>query len=129
MLLVYAHKISPRFKYIADFVLGDLCGFELAYTNSTGEFVSYDGPKISYFETALAEELHVIPNGLLFEKGIKPQNIALAKWNDIPVLFKNANAVIPFDIFSASFFLLSRYEEYCHRPQNDCSCRQYCFSK
>jgi hypothetical protein len=112
MLLVYTHKISPRFKYIADFVLGDLCGFELVYTNSSGEFVSHNGPKLSYYETPLAEELHVIPNGLLFEKGIKPQNISLSKWNEIPVLFKNTNPLIPFDIFSASFFLLSRYEEY-----------------
>lgn len=112
MLLLYAHKISPRFKYIADYVLEELCGFEIAYTNSTGEFASYSGPKLSYYETPLAGEMNVIPNGLLFEKGIRPQNISLSKWNGTPVLFKNAGEKIPFDIFAASFFLLSRYEEY-----------------
>jgi len=112
MLLLYAHKVSPRFKYIADLVLGELCGFQLEYTNSSGEFAAYDGPKLSYYETPLGNEINVIPNGLLYEKGIRPQNIALGKWNDIPVLFKNAHPLIPFDIFSAAFFLVSRYEEY-----------------
>lgn len=112
MLLVYAHKISPRFRYAADFVLGDLCGFELGYTNSSSEFASYDGPKLSYFETSISGEPHIVPNGLLFEKGIKPQNIGVTKWKDIPALFKNNDSLIPFDLFAASFFMLSRYEEY-----------------
>lgn len=112
MLLLYTHKITPRFRYITEFVLGDLCGFELAYTQSSGEFASYDGPKLSYYQTSVTGELHVVPHGLLFEKGIRPQNISLAKWKDVPVLFRNGNPDIPFDIFAASFFLLSRYEEY-----------------
>jgi len=112
MLLLYAHKVSPRFKYAADTLLGELCGFELAYTNSSGEFASYQGAKLSYYETSLADEPNITPNGLLFEKGIRPQNISLSKWSDIPILFKNANAQVPFDIFAATFFLLSRYEEY-----------------
>ncbi len=112
MLLLYAHKITPRFKYAANFLLGELCGFELGFSNSTGEFASYDGPKLSYYESSIANELNVIPHGLLFEKGIRPQNIALTKWNDIPAIFKNANPEIAFDVFSATFFLLSRYEEY-----------------
>ncbi len=112
MLLLYAHKISPRFRYAADLLLGDLCGFELAYSNSSGEFASYDGPKLSYYETPLGSEPNVIPHSLLFEKGVKPQNIALSKWNELPVIFKNQNPGIPFDIFAATFFLVSRYEEY-----------------
>lgn len=112
MLLVYAHKISPRFKYISEFLLGDLCGFETAYTNSSGEFAAYEGPKLSYYETPLAGEMNIVPHSLLFEKGIKPQNISLSQWNDVPVLFKNNGSAVPFDIFAASFFLISRYEEY-----------------
>lgn len=112
MILVYAHKISPRLKYIADFILGDLCGFEVTYTSSSGEFVAHQGPKLSYYETSLGDELNVIPHALLFEKGIKPQSVPVSIWNDLPVLFKTQHPLIPFDIFAASFYMLSRYEEY-----------------
>ena len=112
MLLVYLHKNSNRFSYVADFIFKDLCGFEVEHTHDTEKFNSYQGAKLSYADAALQNEINITPNTLLFEKGIKPQNIALSTWNNIPVLFKTKNEQIPFDIFSASFFMLSRYEEY-----------------
>src|SRR5258708_30105537 len=112
MLLVYTHKTTSRFKYIADFILIDLCGFELTYTNDLPEFTAYTGSKLNYSEGNFDNAVHVIPFTLLFEKGIKQQSISVSSWNNIPVLFKNAAREVPFDIFSASFYLLSRYEEY-----------------
>ena len=49
--------------------------------------------------------------GLLLEKGIKEQGIERFDWNELPVFFKT-NGDIPFDLFVASFYLLSRYEEH-----------------
>src|ERR1700722_7668971 len=112
MLLVYSHKYSPRFTYIADFILKDLCGFEITYANSIDEFIAYAGAKLSYNDTPLQAEINIIPHTLLFEKGIKTQSISISKCNKVPTLFKNASPQIPFDIFAASFFLISRYEEY-----------------
>ena len=112
MLLVYSHKPSSRFMYIADFVLKDLCGFEINYTNNKEEFILYNGAKLSYNKTSIHSEINITPHTLLFEKGIKQQNISISTWHNIPTIFKNSNTQIPFDIFSASFFLMSRYEEY-----------------
>lgn len=112
MLLVYVHKNSPRFTYVADFILKDLCGFEISYTENADEFKFNIGPKISYSESPIGNEINITPNTLLFERGIKPQNISISSWNGTPILFKTKNEQIPFDIFAASFFLLSRYEEY-----------------
>lgn len=112
MLLVYVHKNSPRFTYIANFIFKDLCGFDVSYTESEEEFNTSKKAKLSYSEIPFGPEINITPHTLLFEKGIKPQNISLSVWNNIPVLFKNRNTQIPFDIFAASFFLLSRYEEY-----------------
>ena len=112
MLLVYSHKPSARFTYIADFILKNLCGFEIGYTNSQEEFNSHIGAKLSYNETPIQSEINIIPHTLLFEKGIKQQNISISSWQNIPTIFKNASAQVPFDIFAASFFLMSRYEEY-----------------
>lgn len=111
MLLVYSHKTTARFKYIAEVVLGKLCGIETAFTSDREMFSTHPGPRMAYAHDVTAD-ITVIPHTLLFEKGIKPQNISISKWNGIPVLFKNQSAEIPFDIFAASFFLLSRYEEY-----------------
>ena len=98
MLLIYTHKNSSRFTYIADFILKNLCGFEISYTENVEEFNSFNEAKISYNETTLFNEINITPHTLLFEKGIKPQNISLSTWNNIPVLFKNRNEQIPFDI-------------------------------
>lgn len=112
MLLVYSHKVSARFAYIASYLLKDLCGFEFKLTDDKNEFVAYSGARLSYCDPALGDEINITPHTLLFEKGVKPQNIALTSWNGTPVIFKNKNTQAPFDIFAASFFLISRYEEY-----------------
>lgn len=112
MLLVYSHKPSARFTYIADFILKNLCGFEINYTNNQEEFSWHTGAKLSYCEPPIQSEINITPHILLFEKGIKQQNISISSWQNIPTIFKNANTQIPFDIFAASFFLMSRYEEY-----------------
>jgi hypothetical protein len=112
MLLVYSHKPSARFTYIADFIFKNLCGLDITYTYKEEEFISFPGAKLSYNEAGIQSEINITPHTLLFEKGIKPQNISLSTWHEIPVLFKNSNTQIPFDIFAASFFLISRYEEY-----------------
>lgn len=68
MLLVYSSKSSARFSYIADIILKDLCGFELAYTNLPDEFTSYQGPKLNYSEQVFNDEIHIQPAGLLLKK-------------------------------------------------------------
>ena len=112
MLLIYSHKPSVRFTYIADFVLKNLCGFDISYTNNREEFIAHTGAKSSYNEKPVDSEINITPHTLLFEKGIKQQNISISSWQNILTIFKNTNTQVPFDIFAASFFLMSRYEEY-----------------
>ena len=52
---------------------------------------------------------------LLNERGISQQDPVPGKWGEVPTIFAmpEENLTVPFDIFSAVFFLLSRYEEYC----------------
>ncbi len=45
------------------------------------------------------------------ETFLAPQEISRAEWQGMPVFF-TTEGDIPFDIFAASFYLLSRYEEY-----------------
>ena len=57
------------------------------------------------------DELLIVNYPLLFEDSIRKQNISCFKLNDFPAFFKSEGDY-PFDIFSAVFYLLSRYEEY-----------------
>eukprot|EP01090_Pellita_catalonica_P022647 TRINITY_DN8886_c0_g1_i7.p1 TRINITY_DN8886_c0_g1~~TRINITY_DN8886_c0_g1_i7.p1 ORF type:complete len:294 (-),score=30.19 TRINITY_DN8886_c0_g1_i7:28-909(-) len=52
-------------------------------------------------------------NELLFQQGVKDVEIIIQKWDEAPCFFSTAEtSEIPFDIFAASFYLISRYEEY-----------------
>lgn len=50
---------------------------------------------------------------LLLEQGINDVEIYIQDWDEIPCFFPTSkNCFLPFDVFAASFYLLSRYEEY-----------------
>lgn len=114
MLLIYATAISSRLRYIAGSLLHDFGGIEVFYTNNKDEFKGFDGAKINYSFQALAEdEFHIIPaSTILFETGIQNIEVLCREQNSYKILFPNTQGDFSFDIFAASFFLLSRYEEY-----------------
>ena len=52
-------------------------------------------------------------HGLLSETELFEQNLRLSDWEGIPVFFSASSVSdLPFDAFSATFYCLSRYEEY-----------------
>lgn len=113
MLLVYTHKITPRLTYIFRHVFVRTLSIEVSFTNKIEEFIGHDGPKFSYTKQALGSELFVKSNDLLFNQGIDYLDINMVQWENEPCFFQtNFSAEVPCDIFAASFYLLSRYEEY-----------------
>ena len=75
-------------------------------------FVAHSGPKLSYSNKPLGDEFFIKSHSLLFELEIQAQKIKTDFWDELPIFFfTNAKYNCPFDIFAASFFLLSRYEE------------------
>lgn len=74
--------------------------------------MNYNGQRINYSPERIAgDEFWLQPFPLLFENGIREQRIDCFELNGQKAFFKTAGD-IPFDIFAASFYLLSRYEEY-----------------
>jgi hypothetical protein len=111
-VIVYANKITPRLQYVTDFIGKEITGESFQLTTDTFVFNDHNGPKINYgYETVSNDELLIVNYPLLFEDSIKKQNISCFKLNDFPAFFKSEGDY-PFDIFSAIFYLLSRYEEY-----------------
>jgi hypothetical protein len=90
-----------------------ILGIEVSYTTKVEDFIKHSGAKITYTKQPLQNEFFVRSNDLLFEQGINDIQINVTDWEGTPCFFTaSENSSIPFDIFSASFYLLSRYEEY-----------------
>ncbi len=113
MILVYTHKVTPRIRYIFKHIFSRILLVSVDFTSKIEEFVAYNGPKMSYTKVPLGNEFFVRSQDLLFEQGVSDPEVNLGKWGDVPSFFAvGSKSSIPFDIFAASFFLISRYEEY-----------------
>jgi hypothetical protein len=108
---IYSSIDSPRLRYISGIILGEILG--LPWDIITDKRKLGKHPVINYSDDKISGSFRISPSGLLFEKEIIPQNIEMGDWNGLPVFYLAKSASdIPFDIFAASFFLVSRYEEY-----------------
>lgn len=113
MLLIYTHKITPRFSYTMKQVLTNILGIEIGFTTKVEDFIKHSEAKITYTKQPLQNEFFVRSNDLLFEQGINDIQISIIDWESAPCFFPTGErSNVPYDVFAASFYLLSRYEEY-----------------
>ncbi|MEP2238487.1 MAG: polysaccharide deacetylase family protein [Maribacter sp.] len=91
----------------------NILGIELDFTTKVEEFIKHAGPKITYTKQPLQNEFFIRSNELLFEQGINDIQLNIGDYEGTPCFFQaGERSTLPFDIFAASFFMLSRYEEY-----------------
>ena len=112
-ILVYSHKLTNRGRYMFRLYFRELLGLELKMTDKAEDFIAAEGPKVSYTQHPLTDELFFYSRNLLFETGINEQNISVFDWNGNKVFYATGKtSALPFDLFAAGFYLVSRYEEY-----------------
>lgn len=112
-IFIYTHKVTPRLKYIFNIVFIDVLGLSYEIITNQEEFIAKQGYKFVYTKQAISKDLTLEAHTLLFESGIKEQTIQI--FNDeqfLKYFFKSYHSCISFDLFAASFYLISRYEEY-----------------
>ena len=113
MLLIYTTKITPRHKYIFKLFFNEIYKVDFQITTDEGSFQEFEGAKLNYSNKQFADEIFIESFGLIEEKGINQQEINVKFEHDIPVFFQaQSDATMSFDVFSTSFYLVSRYEEY-----------------
>ena len=112
-MLVYSHQLTPRVRYIFNVLLKDMMGLEVNFTSDKEVYLQEIGPKLSYSFLRLGDGLHFASQGLLHETGVKDQNIQVLKHEGGKYFYSTGSkeSDLHFDVFAASFFLLSRYEE------------------
>ena len=113
MLLVYTHKITPRLRYVFKHICTRILGIPVDFTTNVEEFIAHKSLKMSYTRQPLGNEIFVRSHELLFEQGLSDVEINVQDWEQTKCFFPtNEKSSLPYDIFSASFYLLCRYEEY-----------------
>ena len=117
MTFYCAHNTS-RLQYIIDFFSKELFDVPIMITTDRAEFDQTAGPKLNYSDFPSSDALNLRPTALLFESDITPQSIACFLHNGRKAFFPTEGD-LPFDIFAAAFYLLSRYEEYLPHTLDD----------
>lgn len=111
-MIVYSPSITNRLRYTCDFIGRELTGRPFELTDDKAVFTAYKGTAINYsHESVRTQDAWIIPHGLLTEKGIRKQFPDCSTQNGRKIFFRTSGEY-GFDIFSAVFYLLSRYEEY-----------------
>jgi hypothetical protein len=114
-VIIFSEQRTPRLNYILDLLFGRLLGVSVELVTEKQSYILSNLPKINYsINPSSVKEIHIRPSGLLFERSIRQIRPEVQRHKQLPIFFITAELhhPIPFDLFSASFFLISRYEEY-----------------
>ena len=113
-MLILVPKVTGRVMYVFDLMLRQLLGIEYDLTTDEEQFKAYEGAKMHYGTQRIEDEPFVKAVEILFERHIHEQAFRTVEFEGTVApyaVYGNGN-LMPFDVFAASFFLVSRYEEY-----------------
>lgn len=110
MLTIYSEHITARLAYVIEVIFEDILGVDVLVTEDQETF-KMSSAGLNYSNIPIPDKPYIKPHGLLFEQGIRTQEI---RWNldETASFFPTESDLVNHDVFAASFYLLSRYEEY-----------------
>jgi hypothetical protein len=112
-ILIYIPRVTNRHRYIVDLIaehVGVSCAIVPEIPAEKNRDTSIG---INYSHTPVKGWIHMIPAGLLEMKGITGIPLEVTDHEGVPGLFPlKKESLLPYDIFSAIFYCVSRYEEY-----------------
>jgi len=111
-LLVYVPLLTPRIKYIFNFIFNEILQTQAGFSSNVAEFKSSSLAKISYANRPIGNEPFFKQSDFLLSHTISPPTIKTTIFGDMIVPFAVEDSSLPFDVFAAAFYFVSRYEEY-----------------
>lgn len=115
MLLIYCPKVTNRAGYVFNLIFKTILGTDFEITSDEDFFANHEGTKVCYNGSKIIDDcIFIKSKQLLFEHSIDNLELGFFETDGIPAFFghNDEDADLPFDIFAASFYLVSRYEEY-----------------
>ena len=112
MIIIYCKNPNSRLNYILKLIFTEVLKIDYSLVDNPDLFLADNRIKINYSDCEFKDALQIIPSGLLEENRIHQFPVRTGEWQNIPVIFINENQFFPFDILSAAFYMVTRYEEY-----------------
>jgi hypothetical protein len=119
-LLIYLEERNSRIDYIFNHIFQHVLGLKISLTTDLEFFNNSNLSKIEYSKKQNSDALFFEASDLLFETDIRKQNLTVSTYKKTKVFFQcSDSSVLPFDPFAASFYMLTRYEEYVSNITDD----------
>jgi hypothetical protein len=113
MILIYTNKVTARINYTCHFLFKEQLGIDYIITNDAEKIKMPGSFLLNYSHKHIPHaDFCIHPHALLFENGISVQDTTCFDFDQHKAFFKTTDSDFPFDILAATFFLISRYEEY-----------------
>ena len=114
MLLVHVPKLTNRLGYTLNVVFKHILHIDFSITTSEEDFMHFDGARMCYGDKRLGDSLFVKNCDLLLQTSIIDQEPRPfchdGQWRMFPVYGRDLD--FDFDLLAATFYMVSRYEEY-----------------
>lgn len=115
LITIYTNSSSPRLEYVCNFIFHKVLRCRYALTSQISDYQNAECA-INYSATHLESGLQVIPSGMLFETSYRTCVPKPDQLRAQTVIFKQPEEIkeyqFGFDVFSAVFYFISRYEEW-----------------
>jgi hypothetical protein len=111
-VFVHIEQPTPRARYAIGHVLERLLGWSVEWVDDLDTFRAAEGLRLLYGATELADVFRVQPEGLLHETHLRTLHPAVIRLSGQHALFPTTTGDIAFDVFAATFWMLSRMEEH-----------------
>jgi hypothetical protein len=116
MVIVFLQEITNRARYIFEYLFEEVLKVPVVLSSDLHAFKNSTHPKINYSLLPLDCPLKMYPHPILFQRTIIHQDLEPVPFEDELFFFGSSeDSFLPFDPFAASFYLVSRYEEYLMR--------------
>ncbi|MBN2487374.1 MAG: polysaccharide deacetylase family protein [Bacteroidales bacterium] len=111
-MIIYSEFCTPRLEYTLNLVFSRILG--LGYSIITSFDITQNESEllINYSNSDIKNSVKILPSGLLSENFLKQHDKKNGNFEGLPTIYHSGKGDIPFDIFSAIFYMVSRYEEY-----------------
>jgi hypothetical protein len=111
-ILIFSETKSERLNYACEFIFNTVLKVNYSVTQSISEFETSTHFKINYSEKSFDTAFHIQPHTLLIEPTLTEQKPQPFFNNENIYFFETSSSNFHFDIIAATFFLVSRLEEW-----------------
>ncbi|MDD4107580.1 MAG: polysaccharide deacetylase family protein [Prolixibacteraceae bacterium] len=113
MVLFYTDELNPRIEYIVRLIFEDILKTEVSFTNNAAEFIASEMPGFNYSGQKFGNEFYIKPHPLMYSKSLIKPDLTPVWYKGEKYFFESSpTSDLPFDPLAASFYLVTRYEEY-----------------